>query len=226
MFKTVADHIVQPFLKSYLKKKRTWHYKELNLVIYPGVFHPRFFFSSRFLAEFISTLNLTNKTFCEPGAGSGLVSLMAHQQGAIVTAFDVHPLAVDNLRENFSMNFPAQQLHSSFSIYTSDLFDNIPRQTFDYIAVNPPYFFKATSDQASKAWYCGQDGEYFEKFFAQLNTYTNKDSQVYMILAQNCEVKRIDAIATKNGWQLELVAHKEIWWEVNFIYRVVFLNNN
>ncbi|MDB5257438.1 MAG: methyltransferase small [Chitinophagaceae bacterium] len=221
MFKALADYIVQPFLKHYLKKKRSWHYKGLKLVVSPGVFHPGFFFSSQFLADFISTQQLLGKTFCEPGAGSGLISLTAYQKGASVVAYDVHRIAVENIRENFALNFSIPVTSQPFQIYTSDLFDDIPPQTFDYIAVNPPYFFKATTDDASKAWYCGKEGEYFKKIFTQLHAYTKEQSHVYMVLADNCDLDRIQAIAQQNGFQLQQIARKKIWWEVNFIFEVV-----
>ncbi len=220
MLKVIADYFVKPFLKHYLKKKRTWHYKGLKLVVSPGVFHPGFFFSSQFLADFISSQSLYGKTFCEPGAGTGLVSLTAYQKGASVTAYDVHPIAVQNILENFSLNFPTPFALQSFQVYTSDLFDQIPPQTFNCIAVNPPYFFKEATDDASKAWYCGKDGEYFEKFFHQLKAYSNKESKIYMILADNCDLERIQGIAQKNKFQLQQVAKKKIWWEINFIFLI------
>lgn len=220
MFKSIADYIIQPFLKHYLRKKRTWRYKGLKLFISPGVFHPAFFFSSRFLADFISTLQLSGKTFCEPGAGSGLTSLMAYQKGASVVSYDVNPAAVENLKENFFVNFPHPITFQSYQIYLSDLFDHIPTQTFDYLAINPPYFFKPTSDNSSKAWNCGQEGEYFEKFFSQLPQYCGKESQVYMVLADNCDIIRLEAIAQKHGFIMNLIVRKKIWWETNFIFKI------
>ena len=220
LLKFFANTFVKPFLKFYLRKERSYHYKEFQMVVSPGVFHPGFFFSTTFLAEFVYALELKNKKFCEPGTGAGLVSLTALKKGAMVTAFDINPMAVNNCNRNWELNRTSFASDSSFEIYTSDLFDNIPLQTFDIIVVNPPYFFGKTSDEASKAWYAGEEGEYFEKFFGQIGNYLHPESKLYMILANNCELDKIASIAAKYNFNFSLVQSKKILWEQNSIFRI------
>src|SRR5215472_14863239 len=122
----------QPLLIKYLSKTRTYHYKDIHLQIPSSVFHPGFFFSTHLLLKQIKDLSLKNKMFLEPGAGSGLLSIYAAKQGAIVTATDINPLAVECIKKN------AFQNHVDVDLNKSYLFHNIPPEKFDIILIKPP----------------------------------------------------------------------------------------
>ena len=95
---------LQPLLKKYLSKPRNYRYQELNLVIYPGVFHPGFFFSTQFLLKQLSQLELKDKRVLELGAGSGLISFVVKQMGGIITASDISENVVRNIKLNQKSN--------------------------------------------------------------------------------------------------------------------------
>jgi release factor glutamine methyltransferase len=216
--KKFYDVLVQPILKRYLKNVSIYSYKELKLKIYPGVFHPKFFFSTQVFADFIQKLDLAGKKVCEVGAGSGLLSFIAFSKGALVYSFDINPIAIDGIKENLNNNFKSTE---NFNIYLSDLFDTIPENKFDIILINPPYFFSDPSDAGSYAWYCGKNGEYFEKLFKQLGDYIKPTSQIFIILADNCDLERISTIAKKNNYLLTQCYTKKVKWEKNFIFNIV-----
>ncbi|MBL7910257.1 MAG: methyltransferase [Bacteroidia bacterium] len=218
LHKKTYDVFIQPFLKLYLKKARSFTYHGINLKIYPGVFHPAYFFSSTFFAEFIQNLDLNNKKVCEVGAGSGLLSFIALKKGAAVCSFDISSTAVNGIKENLKYNFPEAK---NFEVYLSDLFDSVPENKFDLLFINPPYFFNDPQNEGAFAWYCGKNGEYFEKLFAQLGKYSLPSSQIFMSLADNCDLERINAIAKKHNYLLNLVTEKKIKWEKNFIFKVI-----
>lgn len=111
-----------------------YRYGNIRLEIPPQVFHPGFFFSTGLLLRYILTLPLQGKRFLELGAGSGLISIQAAKKGAIVTATDINPVAIDCLRRNCDQN------NVTAEIILSDLFAVIPEQPFDIIAINPPYY--------------------------------------------------------------------------------------
>ena len=85
-------------LKYWLNKKSKRHLKtrvqELDLEVFPGVFHPKYFGSSSILAGFVSSLPLRGKTFLEVGCGTGVVALCAARAGAEVTAVDINPVVL------------------------------------------------------------------------------------------------------------------------------------
>jgi release factor glutamine methyltransferase len=216
--KTYSNLVLKPFLKWYLKKEHTATVRGYKLLIKPTVFHPKYFFSSTYLFDFVSQLNLTGKSFLEIGSGSGLISLLAHQKKALVNCADLNPVAVDCTTINFKTNFG--HMPETVHVYESNVFDAIPERYFDFIVINPPYFFSAVSSNDQLAWNCGANGEYFIKLFSGLKNYSSETSYIYMILADNCDVERISRIAKEHQFRPELIEQKKVKWEMNYIFRI------
>lgn len=217
--KAALKHIVartyKPLLVRYLSKTRMYKYGNIRLEIPPQVFHPGFFFSTQVLLNYISQLPLKNKTFLEPGCGSGLISIYAAGKGATVTATDINPIAIEFLQKNSLQN------RAGLTIIESDLFTNIPQQPFDIIAINPPYYKKRPVTPADYAWFCGENGEYFENLFSSLNKYMHENSEVLMVLFDECDMVMIENNALKNGFELRcMYTHKNLL-EKNFIFKIV-----
>lgn len=217
LLKNIANYVVKPVLTKYLQSTRTFTFRHLTLQIPPSVFHPAFFFSTKYMLQFADSLALENKTVGEPGAGSGLISLWCFHKKANVYAWDINETAVSNLKSNFEKNYGSV---SGFQVFQSDVFDNVPEVNFDFLFINPPYFFNTPATPTQMAWYAGKEGEYFHKLFSSLNSYTTENSEVYMILADNCDLEKIMEIAAVYNWSFTEVSRKKIWWEHNFIYRI------
>lgn len=209
------NYFLRFWLKFLLRFETKARFDDLSLIVKKGVFHPSFFFSSGYFYDFILRLPLQNKRFLEIGCGSGLLSLAAAKKKAIVTAIDISSAAVENTRQNFKRNFGTTV---SAHILHSDLFSNLSPQTFDVIVVNPPYFFKAPAHESQYAWYCGTEGEYFQRLFADIGNYTHAKTEIYMILADNCDITRIRSLAEKHRIVFSLVEERIIKWEKNFIF--------
>lgn len=184
------------------------------LEVPPQVFHPGFFFSSQLLLEYVSRLNLRGSSFLEPGAGSGLISFYAAQDGARVTATDINPVAIEYLLKNSEKN------NVDIRVIHSDLFDCIPKEQFDIIAINPPFYRKDPETWKDHAWYCGKNGEYFSELFNDLSHYIHKDSITLMVLCDGCDLKMIRASAERNNFSLNLVLTKQNILEKNFIHKI------
>ena len=215
--KKIYSVFYKPLLKLYLRRNRHCKFKGFDLVVLKGVFHPSLFFSTTYFFTFIAKLDLQDRNFLEVGSGSGVLSLLAQSKGAHVTAVDIDPLAVENTRINFDRNFGKQKMAT---IYTSDVFENVPPQKFDLIVANPPYYFKAVQHPSQQAWYCGEEGEYFGKFFGRLAEYSSTRARVYMILEENSEIERIKAMAGEYGFVMKIVEQKKIRWEISYIFSI------
>ena len=215
---TAVKYIVgstwQPFLRKYLSKTRRYRYKNIRLQVPSSVFHPGFFFSTHLLLDQIKGWSLQNKKLLEPGAGSGLISIYAAQKGAIVTATDINPVAVECLKENSSRN------SVQIDVLRSDVFDQIPPQLFDIIVINPPYYKKDPTSYADYAWNCGSNGEYFKKLFGQLSDYIHMETKILMVLCDGCDMHMIKEMSVENGYRMELVRSKRNMIEKNFIYSI------
>ena len=216
ILKYFTGKIYKPLLSKYLSKTRTYTYKNIHLIIPPSVFHPRFFFSTKILLKYISQLDLQEKSLLELGAGSGLISIYAAKKNAIVTATDINPVAIEYLRKNQAPN------NVRLNIISSDIFQSIPPQSFDIIAINPPYYKKNPKSVAEYAWYCGENGEYFQKLFSSLKQYTHSDSIVLIILSEDCDIQMITQLAFGNHFNMHIVCERKIVWEKNFIYQIMY----
>lgn len=212
--KHITTRLYKPLLVKYLSATRMYTYKGIRLVIPPAVFHPGFFFSTRLLLRYIAKLPLNNQSFLELGAGSGLIAMYAAREGAQVTASDINPMAVHSIE----MNSRSNRIH--LNIIESDLFANISLQRFDIIAINPPYYKKQPQTPADYAWYCGEQGEYFQQLFANLHLYIHAQSEVLMVLCDGCDLNMIKALAAKSGFRLNCVFEKGNWVEVNYIFEI------
>lgn len=218
--KRLLKHIVartyKPLLAKYLSKTRMYAYGNIRLEITPQVFHPGFFFSTRLLLRYISALSLQGQRVLELGAGSGLISIYASKNGATVTATDINPVVVECLRSNCDQN------NVKVEIILSDLFASIPEQSFDVIAINPPYYKKQPQTMADFAWYCGENGEYFEQLFAGLGKYIHENSIVLMVLSEECDIKLISEIAFGRNFHMQKKITKRSAWEYLYIYQVSY----
>ena len=216
--KSVIKKILFPILKSvyniYASKERSYSYKGINVRVMPGVFHPGLFFSTKLLLEYISKIELKDKTVLELGAGSGLISIYCARQNAKVTASDINPTAIKNIVKNSELN------NVKLEVIESDLFDKIEMRKFDYIIINPPYFPKDPKNEKELAWFCGSDFQYFKKLFTQLNNYKTQETIVLMILSEDCDLQRITSIANENHFSMNIVFQKKVFGETNYIFRI------
>ena len=218
LLKIIVSKFIKPFIIWYLKKPRNYNYDGFKLIINPGVFHPRFFFSTKYFYSFINKLDLNNKECIEIGSGSGLLSLLMGKKKGCVTTIDISNEAIENTKLNYKLN--KKLLPNNFKIIKSNLFENLQDVVYDIIIINPPYFFKEPLTSSQYAWYCGKDGEYFVKLFYQLPKYIHPTTLIYMVLADNCNIFKITSIAKKYNCNFTVVESRRIFWETNYIYQL------
>ncbi len=217
--KKILFVILSRAYRIYSSRIRNYNFEELKLKILPGVFHPGFFFSTKFLISYLSKFDLNNKSLLELGAGSGMISVYCARRGAIVTASDISSSAIENIKLNSSLN------NCNVSIVHSDLFDSIPNHEFDFIIINPPYFPKDPKNESECAWYCGSKFQYFEKLFKQLIEFIKHSTTVLMVLSEDCDIKSISSIAGKNNIEMKLKESKKFFTEMNFIFQLHLIKN-
>ena len=218
MRQTLLRFLGKPIRKSvhwYLSKPREFKYQGMCISVSPRVFHPGFFFSTRFILEFLGTQNLSGKKLLDLGCGSGIISIFSQKRGASVTAVDINKTAVQNTIENSFKN------HTKISAFVSDLFGSIPPTLFDWIVINPPYYPADPKTEEENAWNCGQNHEYFERLFIGLGNYIHPESKVLMILSDVCDLKTIFEIAFSRNFRFEMISQKKVWADGhNYLYFV------
>lgn len=217
--KKILFRIFSCAYKIYSSKERSYTFEGMKLKVFPGVFHPGFFFSTKFLISHLKKYDLKDKKILELGAGSGMISVYCAKNSALVTASDINKTAFENVNANAKLN------NCSITVIHSDLFDSIPNQFFDLIIINPPYFPKDASNESELAWFCGSDFQYFEKLFNQLPDFLFSETIVLMVLSEDCNIKMIKSIATKNKIQMKLKERKKFFGEENFIFQLHLTKN-
>ena len=210
----IISPILQRFVKVYFKKPRSFQYKGIKGTILPTVFFPHFTMSTKLFMDFMDEQPINGKHLLELGCGTGFISTLCGKKGALVTASDINPKAVENATLN------AQKNGVKINPVLSDLFTTIPPQTFDYILINPPYYPKNPADMKEKAWFCGADFDYFHQLFTSIRPYINKDSKILMILSEDCDFNQIKAIAETNNFRFETVFTARKKGEDHFIYQI------
>lgn len=214
LIKYIIAGVYKPLLVRYLSKSRKYKYKGIKLVVPPEVFHPGFFTSTKLLLNYIAAQPLQSCSLLELGAGSGLISMYAAKKGARVTASDISSTAIRYLHQNITSN------EVNIKIIHSDVFTDIPSQTFDYIIINPPYYKKNPQSESDYAWYCGINGEYFEQLFTHLTSYTHAQTRVFMVLCDGCDIDMIKEMALKKRIAFNCVQETRNWVENNFIFKL------
>lgn len=214
MQQKIAEVLVKPRLSKKIQRTSFYRRKGIDLEIPPGVFHPKYFFSTRYLMQYILTKPIAGAALLELGAGSGLIAIACAKAGASVTASDISRKAISALHENVRRN------KADITIVQSDLFASLPDKYWQYIVINPPYYPREPHNEFETAWYCGADFAYFENLFAQLPERLGGETQAYMVLSEECNLERIAAIAQKNGITLAERQHRRFYWEINYIFEL------
>lgn len=189
----------------YVKKVRTWRWSGLRLTIPPGVFHPGLYFSTIRFLKFLEKIDFQEKKVLDVGAGSGILALFAAQKGAVATAIDINPQAVETTRANAKAN------GLTVEVLQSDLFASVPQQHFDVVLINPPYFRKDPVDAPELAFFAGKNLEYFQKLFVQLPGYCHHQTQIWMTVAVDANLEYIRRMAAEHHWALNDVRVLTKW---------------
>jgi release factor glutamine methyltransferase len=218
-FKKLAFRILHPLSETYLSKERDYKYRNINIKVFPGVFHPGFFFSTKILLKYLEQIDLNQKYVLELGAGSGLISVYSSKKGAYVTASDISLTAVYNIEKNSKMN------DASVEVVHSDLFDETPQKRYDYIIINPPYYKKTPTSEKEFAWFGGDDFQYFRKLFSQLGNFIFENTNVIMVLSDDTEIDMIKSIAQDSRFIMKEVFRKKMWGEEHFIFNIITAEN-
>lgn len=212
--KAAIHHLFGNKLLKIIEADNSFSYDGIDLVIPPGIFHPKYFTSSKLLLQFVEAKNLVNKSVLELGCGSGIVSFVASKKGADVTATDISKNVITNMLANQNKNGIV------FTAFCSDLFDEIPNTNFDYILINPPFYPKNPSEEKEHAWYCGAEFNYFIKLFNQLSI-SNVEKGVFMTLSNDCDLIQIMKIADQKNYRFAKIKTAKNVSEINYLFEII-----
>ena len=203
-----------------LKRRRTTVTRAagFRLTLRPTVFHPRYFLTSEFFANFIAGLDLTGKRVADVGTGSGILALAAAQAGAAsVVAIDINPNAAEAVTENAHANGLGKRVTAVGSNLLSAL---APGPLFDVIVSSPPSFAGEPRDVADRAWHAGPNYRDIAPLFDQARERLAPGGCLYILFSTDSDLDLLGNLIGRAGFGARLVAERSIFIESLIIYEL------
>jgi release factor glutamine methyltransferase len=189
-----------------------------RLRVGPTVFHPRYFLSSGYFAEFIGGLDLKGKSVADVGTGSGILALAAARAGAAsVLALDINPNAVVCARENAEANGFGDRVTAA----CMDLLAEVPPQpVFDVILSSPPKHAGEPRDLADRGWHAGPQHRDVAGLFNQARERLKPDGRLYVMMASDSDLDLFGRLIDEAGFHARLAVERSFYIESMLLYEL------
>lgn len=189
-----------------------------DLVVPPGVFHPKWFVSSELFARFVARLDLRNRSVADVGTGSGILALAAARAGASrVLAVDVNPAAARATAENARRN----GLGDRVTPLCGDLLSAIARGArFDAILSNPPFFAAEPRDVADRAWNAGPTYRDIAPLFAQARERLTPGGRLYLVLSSDSDLATLHTMFEDAELRFRVLESRRLLFESLLVYEL------
>ena len=204
-----------------MKKVVTEKIEGFTFKVYPSVFNPLSYYSSKIFSGFIlKELELTGKYVLDMGCGSGVLSVIAASKGARCLSVDKNPESVRCTMENASLN----GVENSIEAFESDLFKGLKNmEDFDIIFFNPPYYRGVPADNFEMAFKAGEDFQIIKNFLSEAKTRLKKNGKICMIISSDLEPESFSGMVDESGYGFSVVLTKKKLFETFYIFKL-FLN--
>lgn len=144
--------------------------------------------------------NVSGKSVLDLCTGTGIIAVKAALEGADnVVAVDLNPEAVKNARLN-AKKFNLRQIE----VHEGSLFTPVGADTFDVVAMNPPYTSKKPMNKTEICFW-DEDNQTTRSFFEEYKNHLNPGGQAYLAWADFSSIELIEELAETNSTKLELV---------------------
>jgi len=189
-----------------------------QIKVLPGIFHPRYYFSSRFFAKVLSEqIAFSGKRVLDIGCGTGILSLVAGRAGASVVAVDINPDAVKCTK----MNADANNLAHRVEVLESNLFDQVKSsESFDYIITNPPFYEGEPASREEYAWKGGADRRFLRTIAREAPKFLRAGGCILCVLSSDADVDAQLRVFVEAGYTWSLLASKRFPFERMYVVKL------
>jgi len=177
-----------------------FYHNDIAIEVPEGIYYPRE--DSMLLAEAIESMDLRGKSCLEIGCGSGFLSILMAKSGAVVTAVDINPKAVETARKNADIN----GINIQFEV--SDMFASV-KNKYDIIVFNSPYLPK---DEYSDITYSG-GVEIVERFISQAKSHLNEGGKILLLFSSLTGESEVLALLEKSGYKAKVIKRQKLFFE-------------
>lgn len=192
-----------------------------QFTVYPTVFNPIDFTSSRLFADFILEIGkenrFTGKHVLDMGCGSGVISVFAASGGAECTATDINPMAVRAAKENAEANGFGHKI----TAVESDLFEALKPNKYDFIFFNPPYYRGKPKNNFERAFKAGNNLEVISDFLKQAANHLNAEGIIYFIVSSDMDMKGLENMFKSGSLGFKIVKEIKKFFETFYIIESV-----
>jgi len=196
---------------------RTIRAARFDLRVRPTVFHPRFFLSSEYFAEFLDGLDLSGKIVADIGTGSGILALAAARAGARVLALDINPNAALSALENAHAN----GLGDRVTAVCMNLLAALPaRPLFDVILSSPPKHAGEPRDLADSGWHAGPQYQNVAPLFEQARERLKPGGCLYVMLSSDSDLDLLGRLIAEAGFRARLAHERSFYIESMILYEL------
>ncbi|MDW5563988.1 MAG: HemK2/MTQ2 family protein methyltransferase [Methanomassiliicoccus sp.] len=149
----------------------------------------------------------------EMGCGTGLISCHLAAEGAVLTAADVNPRAVECTRANLGRNnLPGE-------VVESDLFSEVAG-TFDLMVFNPPYLSVEEEGLLERAWAGGKEGvDVLVPFLEGARPRLRPGGRIVLLLSSEMERPALDK--TLNSFTRRRLGSRRYFYEELWVEELV-----
>lgn len=164
----------------------------VDIKVNPDVFPPAT--DTRLLAAHIRT-SLGERTL-DLTSGSGIFSVIAGLQGATGLAVDINPAAVANSNQNFAAH------GVNMSAVESNLFQNVPKEQFDQMFANGPFFEGDLNDPLDYACYGAR--AFIEGLFGGVRSRLKSSGKLLLVVSEFSDLDHLQQQAQQNKLKISL----------------------
>lgn len=161
-----------------------------------------------FLRDFLKeNIELERKKFLEIGTGNGEIAIHAAEEGAEVTAVDINPEALEQVRGK------AREKGLEIELIESDLFEDVEDRDYDVIVFNPPYLPGKEGIGDEEIWRGGETGvEVSERFLERVENYLSDNGSFFIVASSLAEYRPL-----MERFDLSILDEEELWFETLYI---------
>lgn len=186
----------------------------IPIVVLPGVFNPRLFWTGEFLARTLDArLVPPGATVADMGTGSGIGAVAAARWSHRVVGVDINPAAVRCARINVLLN----QVEDRVEVRQGDLFAPVQGERFDLVLFNPP-FLPGVPESPLEHAFLGSDVA--KRFAGGLRGHLRPGGRALVILSSNGDAPAYLGALKAEGFPVEPVAERRLVGETLVIYHV------
>ncbi len=174
-----------------------------EIIVYPGVFSPKYFTDTEYFADRIPKIVGQSK-FLEMGSGTGAVSVFCSLNGAETTSTDINPKAVENTKENARLN------NVQIDVRSGNLFEGIGEdEKFDFIFWNHPWNpVPAPENDVLLLAGFDEDHKATKKFIQESKKHLKPNGSILLGTGGFAKVDELEQFAQEQGYETSLL-HKD-----------------